>query len=295
VCLRSLAVTCIRQEPIIIVEESDLFNGAVMRDIFEQKYVIHDLVLNSHDFGFAGARRRYWAVLFHREYVCEVFSSLKAVLPIFTRRCAHSWHVFFCAEHEPSLQAELEQEVIWAAGRPTSLAKNLTKDEVLALPSKRRYLSVMTANENKWVTENARLWPGSCSMANQNSETDRGVCSKFHSFLYCIIRNPTLHYSDAHKRWMSGLETLCANGIPILPRLADPLGVPARCSSFCVGFPSAVPDSVRTRKRKVQSSGNTMNPAIAGFCLIFSLLWSRRTDESLFMRVSKLVGQANTP
>jgi hypothetical protein len=118
-----------------------------------------------------------------------------------------------------------------------------------------------------------------------------GVSSQTAKLMYTIVRSPTLHYSDHHKRWLSGTEMLLAVGIPVFARLADPEGAPAILTTFCVEHKSSVPREQRTRNRRVQAAGNTMNPSIAGFCLLYALLWSRRVEDSVFFRMSRMLGE----
>jgi hypothetical protein len=120
-------------------------------------------------------------------------------------------------------------------------------------------------------------------------EGDFGVCSIYSKTMYTIVKSPTFHFSDYHKRWMSSTEMLVAVGIPVFARLADPLGEPAILTSYCVEHSSNLLREERTRNRRVQVAGNTMNPAIAGFCLLYALLWSRRAEDSVFFRMSRML------
>ena len=88
---------------------------------------------------------------------------------------------------------------------------------------------------------------------------------------------------------MTGTEMLIAVGIPAFARLADPLGLPAILTSFCAEHRSSLPREQRTRNRRVQAAGNTMNLAIAAFCLLYAMLWSRRTEDSVFFRMSLML------
>mmetsp|Transcript_141292 Transcript_141292/g.451582 ORF Transcript_141292/g.451582 Transcript_141292/m.451582 type:complete len:175 (-) Transcript_141292:104-628(-) len=172
---------------------------------------------------------------------------------------------------------ELQSELVWAAGRPKSLAKGRA---VQHLPRQEQCSAMMTPNERKWIDSYGRQRPGCICMGNQNADTSYGVSSKNSPIIYCIIRNPTIHYSHSHHRWLSGRETLLANGIPILPMHADPIaGRPAHCSPSQVYGPSALAGE-RTRNRLVQGSGNIMHPCIAALLeLVFFCGLNGRTKH----------------
>ncbi len=54
------------------MEESDKWKSEVTHSVFDDTHIIQDGIIDAVDFGFASSRRRYWAVLFHREYILKV-------------------------------------------------------------------------------------------------------------------------------------------------------------------------------------------------------------------------------
>ena len=83
-----------------------------------------------------------------------------------------------------------------------------------------------------------------------------------------------------------------ANGIPVLQRLANPAGSPARLTSLCA-CPS---DSGRTRLDKtrnslIQFSGNGLNINVAGALELYALLWSEIDYPSPVMGATRALMQ----
>jgi hypothetical protein len=274
------------------MEESDHWPRGTTELVFGDTHHIQEGIFDAVDFGFANHRRRYWAVLLHKAYLLDVYSNLRNVMPLFARTCAHTWHEYFVdLNTNPAIRAELISELDWAKARPKSCAKGQNID---ALPDRDKYLAAMRHNERTWVQINSARWPGCISMANQNSDSVFGICSKDDTTMYTIVKSATLHYSDHHRRWMSGTEMLIAIGIPAISRLADPLGLPAVLSSFCVEHRTTLGDQ-RTRNRKVEAAGNSMNPSIAAFCLLYALLWTSRSDDSLFFACRRCCHATDSP
>ena len=122
------------------------------------------------------------------------------------------------------------------------------------------------------------LFPGCCCMANQDPAEGRQITTASSQHLYCIIRNPTFHFSNQHQRWLTASETLLANGFPVLRSLADPRGKLQRVTAFAVGG-DASQMLARTRNAGVAQSGNSLNVPNVGAIILFALLWSRCSFE----------------
>jgi site-specific DNA-cytosine methylase len=102
--------------PIIVHENSPLFQTDLLVAIFGSKYFIDSVVHCPTTFGWPVRRQRRWTVLRHKETVLEAVSSLDNVLQLFNREQGCTWHEFFVAPSEEQL-AELR----WAATRKGSL------------------------------------------------------------------------------------------------------------------------------------------------------------------------------
>ena len=138
--------------------------------------------------------------------------------------------------------------------------------------------SVMISSERRRVEGCDELFPRCCCMANQDPAEGRQITTASNQHLYCIIRNPTFHFSNQHQRWLTASETLLANGFPVLRSLADPRGKLQRVTAFAVGG-DASQMLARTRNAGVAQSGNSLNVPNAGAIILFALLWSRCSFE----------------
>lgn len=272
-------------EPVTIMEESERWNPFLTEEIFGNTHLIQHRNIDALNFGWAGRRVRYWASLFSKEYVSEVYSSLSNVIDMFARvkNPDLSWHCFFIADDEESpfsefwMKGELVGEILWAAARPSSLARvrGLSMAQVHKLAPEGKYKAVMTQPELDNVTYCETQRPHCICMANQRPGYE--ISSRTNKHMFTILKNPSFHYSHVHHRWLSASEVLIVNGFPVTEKLADPYGEPGFCCSFVsLGYDH----DTRVRNRIIEQSGNSMNVAVAGFMMLYSLLWSRRTDES---------------
>eukprot|EP00969_Alexandrium_andersonii_P260455 11515019-Alexandrium_andersonii.AAC.1 len=55
------------KEPITIIEESDRIDPQMFAELFEDTHHIQYAVVNSTSMGFPCNRRRFWAVMFHKD------------------------------------------------------------------------------------------------------------------------------------------------------------------------------------------------------------------------------------
>ena len=107
------------QEPTVVIEETDKFNRQIVHDIFDEHWVVQTRVVCPTELGWCGRRPRLWAVLVHRAFVVETYSSLDNLIRLFSRTCSCSFEVLF----EDATQSELDEELSWALKRKTCPAK----------------------------------------------------------------------------------------------------------------------------------------------------------------------------
>ena len=103
------------EEPVIIIEESDKMQPVIFEALLGHKYIVDHSLINAQQWGWPGRRVRLWCVCFHREFVLDVYSSLKNVIKLFQRQCEVTLDVFFMDAHDSAHKAELLRELGWAA------------------------------------------------------------------------------------------------------------------------------------------------------------------------------------
>ena len=265
----------------MILEESNLFKQEYLEPLLGDMYVIKSMHICSTDRGNPARRKRFWAVLCHRESVTKVWGSMTNVIPLFYRACEVSWEVFMIAEDEEQLKDEIENELRWAIARPKSGAAGMTVEEVmqhphpwrLALnPCERRHREFYIANQE----------PGCCNMLNQNPERERGISSTPY-VLHTILKNPGLHFSEKPRcqkgdRWFTMSEVLVSQGFPVVSRLGNVGGKPARCCSFCPG--GKLTSSDRKRQIAQSQAGNSMNLSVSGIVTLYAIIFVQRADQA---------------
>ena len=269
------------QEPILIIEESDHLPPEVIARVFGKYYHVDWKVVDPTLLGWCGRRPRFWAACFHKSYVLQIYNHLDNVIELFRRNCQCSWRELLVAESHPVLKDELEAEITWASKRPKSQHRHDTRD-ILSLPQP--FHAVLTEKEAEYLAFYQRSRPHCCVMLNQNPASGFGIAST-PDVLHTLIRNPAFHWSLDDHRWLSASEMLMAQCFPVLPRLANPRGSPARCTSFCAGGHLGPRD--RSRQHVVAQAGNSMNVSVCGFMRLFVLMWATRADQS---RVASLFG-----
>jgi site-specific DNA-cytosine methylase len=133
----------------VIHENSGKFPVALLEATLGDKYVIQSSVVNPSEFGWPTRRERRWTVLLHRIRVSDTMMSLSSFLGTFRRSFAVdcSWKQFCIATDE-----ELDDELRWMAGRPSSRAKGLplvTRKGRAANPSTpvTSFISTLTMSE----------------------------------------------------------------------------------------------------------------------------------------------------
>ena len=269
------------REPVLVVEESNRFDPKIYGEWLGDIYYIQTRVVDPTHFGWCGRRPRLWAVMLLKDSLLSPPRLMVDVINHYKRELQATWDVLLVADREEELKGELEQELQWACKRPKSQAKG---KDLLALQKAgyNLYLAALTPMEEEYLNEYQQQKPGAVVMLNQNPASGFGMASTDDGLLYTIIHNPGLHWSQKHRRWLSGSEMLLSQGFPVVSRLANPRGSPARCASFCAsvgsGKSTTEPGSSRTRNCKVAQAGNSMNISVCGFMKVYILLFVELMD-----------------
>jgi hypothetical protein len=226
-------------------------------------------------------------------------ASLANVVPLFQRLLKCTWHIFKTAS-----KADLLDELFWAVNRKKSRAALAGRDrsyyeEVLKSSPDTFWSSafrealtdfegtVLSYYEDTVGTDRVH-------MLNQDPRPPRnhGISST-PTIMHTIIANTGVQWDCTSARWMTPLELLIVNGVPVnykLGNLASPTG--ARCSSFCPGV-SHARSSPRKRAAVAHQSGNTMNVMVSGVFLFYILGWiDLSSDPSVGARGAALVPNA---
>ena len=150
------------------------------------------------------------------------------------------------------------------------------------------YRAALTHLEEDYLQAYDANVPGSVALLNQDPRKGRGQQSNAQGVLHSVIRNPGIHFSLSHGRWLSGSEMLMTQGVPV--RSEDCPGR-IRCSSFCPG--GIVEDAERSRQDKVAWAGNGLNVPSAGVVKLLALLYCKRADQTEAARVYAHVGRGS--
>ena len=167
---------------------------------------------------------------------------MRNVLPLFYRMLKTTFHDFLVADRDRRLGDSMEDELIWAANRPTSRA-HLKYQDVHELKeiSQTPYYEALTFGELKFLDEYQLkgIEDRRCVMLNQSEERGYGIKSSEDGILHPLIRNPALHFvtdsAAGIKRWLTGYEMLLCQGFPVLNELSNPGGELARADLQSAG------------------------------------------------------------
>ena len=227
--------------------------------------------------GFRGRWKRLWAVMLHKQTIVNTWSSFANVLPLFHRTFKATFKILAVAS-----DADLQEELQWAIGRPKSKARGMSLDEVLASPDP--WALAQTPKEDEFE-ESYMNKPGITDdhaiQLNQNAAAGRGMHSPDTTFLHTVIRNSGLIKIRSLKRWLVGKELLLYQGFPVLPELATPRSKTLRkCCSFCppVGLPGPADAQARAPAAVKAMAGNSMNLSIPNAITIYLMVFTDRYD-----------------
>jgi hypothetical protein len=281
------------QNKIIIVEESDKMPRQLLLDIFNKMYRLDFKTIDPTLLGWFGKRPRLWTIGFHRQFICEIYSSLDLVLPIFQRDCLASWTgLLDWGNTQAFIRAELDAELEWARSRPASRMRGVPGNIAdMRMEGRNMFHEVLSKAETEFMRQYVELNPEGCWMLNQDPGAGFTIMSRPNTCgipsLHTILHNPALHMSGVHGRWASGSEMLAALGFPVSPALGNVRGNPVRACSFCPGPGGTLDDTAasRTRTRKVMAAGNSQKVAVNVFVKLFALLFCKRTDQTNLAQV----------
>ena len=308
------------ETPVIVLENSPRLDDGTVTKVFGRAYVVQIIRVCGSKFGWVGCRPRLWAVMTHKVYIMSVVASLKNVIPMFYRTCELSWRSVLHVMPTEIVEAEVQQDLQWACGRPASKAHKLPFSEVVKRPDRCRF--ALSDAEESWLDENERLHGFlQCHNLSQDSLAGRGVCTKG-DLLYTIVRNPAIHFSTPDERWLVSSDLLMLQGFPILSQLSNPRGAARRLTTFCVDDPcsplpiaclqrggsgeedknhpmlvdpSTCPLLRRKRSLVNEMVGNSMNGPTACAVLIYALLFTvERKNDANSRFVSLCLGGRNS-
>ncbi|CAK0793492.1 unnamed protein product [Prorocentrum cordatum] len=269
---------------VVIFENSDRFREEILHSLFKDMYAIEGLKLGGPYFGWAGKRDRYCAVMVNKEFVTGVVFSMRNVLPLFHRALETTFMEFLVGHKDRRLGKQLEEELNWAAGRPTSRASKYQNVTELKEKAKYPYYDALTFGEIKFLDQ-YEVKGGlekRCAMLNQSEDRGYGIKSSEDGILHPLVRNPAIHFvvdtENNIKRWLSGYEMLVCQGFPVLNELANPGGELTRACSFgrCLED-NDLP--TRFRSTMVKQAGNTMQVPVVGAVLAYVYLCVRFGDK----------------
>ncbi len=107
------AWACVRlqtQDHIIVHENAESFDPELLKQVFEDQYIVQSMILRPPERGLPQRRNRRWSIMIHRKLVLETVTSLANVYPLFKYQPDFTWQVLLCAD-----ASELLHELRWAA------------------------------------------------------------------------------------------------------------------------------------------------------------------------------------
>jgi hypothetical protein len=201
-----------------------------------------------------------------------ITSTFENVINLFHRVCRSSFHEFFIAGACERLTKQMDEELIWARGRPTSRFHQIDipiEDGEEESP----YLMSLTNSEyNFWKQYVAAGLRQRVCQLNQSAARHRAIKSGVQE-LHSLVSSPAIHFIDDEarglRRWLSGFEMLFAMGFPVMNKFSRPLGAPTRTCSFG----EVADEPVRIRNHMVAQAGNAMQVIVVGAAILYALLF----------------------
>ena len=279
IAMASWAATVRQRRPkVIIFENSHKFRKSILEAMLGDFYFVMDLLLEGTYFGWPGRRPRYYATCVSMKHMLSITSHFGNVIRIFHRICRVDFKVFFVANTVDRLQAMLDEELVWARGRPTSKFQFIDRepeDETIPEAAARPYYDALTLSEHTFYKEyEAAQVIDRVIQLNQSPARGRGIQSGKRD-LHSLVSSAATHYFKSTTdgvdidRWMSAFEMLFAQGFPIMNRLSNPSGGIVRTCSF--GEYEEEPR--RIRNHVVQQAGNSMQLVVVGAVLLYVLMF----------------------
>jgi hypothetical protein len=256
--------------------------------VFGEFYECFYTVLNACDNGCASRRKRMWGIALHRRFIMEKWSSLANMIPMLHREKADT---FTFQHYLIANEVQLDAELVWASGRPKSLARGMCLVDIKRLA--RPFWSCLTAKEqefaisyvpcfclmmffcfcnccvycylhslflvvfssalNECKVQHLKLQPNIARSLNQNP-LFHGQRSPDGQTLHSVIKNAGIIWLPEADRWFTPHELLLSQAFPVRADLSHPRsGVSRRCCSFTPMLPGDGPSKASS------SSSTTLN------------------------------------
>ncbi|CAK0868075.1 unnamed protein product, partial [Prorocentrum cordatum] len=263
------AVIWILNIKVLIVEQSDLFDGAILQKLFGSKYIWQSMILDGPDFGHPVRRKGFYGIGHRREKVGPAIASMANVMPVFYRELGKSF-TFHDFTIVPAGSDEARSELDWARNRKKSLAYARPIQQLLAQPHP--FEETLTDAEKKILNDYEQAYPPNmvCSL-NQRPEHNRGMQSNG-QVMYTITRNPSIDFNTSRKcrRWLFPTELMIAQGLPVLSWMTSPSGSANRIATSY----SAGALMTRNRQSVKHQIGDTMQVMVIGSAITYAFLFT---------------------
>jgi site-specific DNA-cytosine methylase len=279
------------QEGDVTQENVDGFPIELFTRFMNFFYFLEPLVVDSTQFGSAGARKRLWIRARHKVKVLSQISPLSRFSQRFHRACAMSWKDFYFMHLASNcgagvVQDEPQAELDWAQQRPNSKANGGARllfkcDD--AGPS--QYAAALSQAEDTVKDEYEDRWPGEAHQLNQDPCGSHAMKSS-KSCLHTLIHNCGLIFtrSVTPARWLFPTEMLAAQSFPVWPGLSLPEGL-LLCSF------NQRRDG-RTCRAVCGQAGNSMNVMVAQVIQLHGYsCWKRAVLPKIFSNI-RIISQA---
>ena len=243
----------------MIGECSHLYDATLLADALQPDYNFQAVVIDAKSHGTRSVRKRMWMVALHQEYIVRTWSSLENVVHMFERRCSDD---FSFRDYMIASNDELDTELRWAMSRPTSMAKEMTFEELksLAYP----FLAALTRTELTYRDLYlARGIPESHAVSLNQNPNVHPQKSPDANHLHSMIKNAGIVWVESADRWLTPAEVFISQGFPVCTDLASPrTNRLHRCCSFApqVVTPPLKPIGSRSSRRGSERSSVPLVP-----------------------------------
>ena len=212
------------QEPAVLHENVPDFEPELLVDLLGDLYIVSSCVVSAAGLGQLAERQRRFTWLLHKKLLLPRVARLvpwdSAFVERFLRSLETTWRVLF----ELATEQEIAEEVQWAAKRKDRVVSATVAEQSLDRVVEAA-LTDFSLVMNAWEAANAK---GYLELGAQNSVCNLGqhpelrpVCDWDKPYLHTLIRNCFPMYSHAHKRWLTGRESLAAHCYTCYPSLSQ--------------------------------------------------------------------------
>ena len=252
------------QEPFWLQENVVTFPVSLLLEMLSDLYEIQSCVIDPPTLGWPVQRKRQYIIGRHRTKTIPFhmrftdFISLLYCKP----RCGvggsvPAWDAFFVAK-----PAELSSELRWAAGRPSSMARN---EEVPGPDDFDAFASCLASGERKFLDGFEAIVRNRCYSLTQNPLVTATYSA--HDHLHTLIKNAGVIWSDFHKRWLTPNEALLVQGFPIFTSLS--YGMAMTSFAEADGDITDKHNATVSRTSKIGMAGNAMHLECVGAAMMY--------------------------